>query len=639
MYAKGVTIVTSFAYISVLGISGAVVVSSAETRRPTQASSPADQTAAPAPQFSRPGGFYTEPFELQLSVTNRNAEIRFTLDGTEPTAASPRYRKPLPLVSRKGTRNALSSIPTVAGGPIAGEEVFKGWVVRARAFQTGTSTSEIATATFWIDARGRARYSLPVISLVTDAAHFFDPQTGIYVPGRAANGNYMQKGPQWVRPVHVELYETNNTCAFSQDARIKIHGNTSQMWPLKGLDLQAADSFSYRLFPDRQRIAFKHFLLRPSGQDQQVAFLRDELTESLAAEAGIETQAARPCVVFIDGEYWGLNYLKEKEDVQFVSAIAGRPKRELDYIGDQGAPKAGSAQAYWALLEYVRRNNLGKAECYAQVAEAMDLANFISYRVCEIFSYRWDINQPRLWRPQTPHGRWRWLSFDGDVAWGGFWSESPAWQFNMLAAELSTDGSLHGHNTEESTLLLRRLTTCPQFRRDFVNRFQDLLNTTFLPSNTLARIEQLSSTLAPEMEEHIRRWRAPGSVAEWRNNIDQLRNFARRRPAFAREQLRQQFHLQPSCRVVVNVSPPGGGTVRVNTLSLPVGQADDASGTNAWSGLYFKQHPISLEARAAASFRFDGWLGATNSVSTSLEFAPEKDCAVTARFVRVPEPR
>lgn len=584
---------------------------------------------APAPSFSRPGGFYTDSFDLELKVPGRETEIRFTLDGSEPTRVSAFYQKPLLIGSRAGTRNNISNIPTVPGGPMPAGEVFKGWVVRARTYQPGANPSAVVTATFWIDPRGRRRYSLPVVSLSTAPANFFSSQTGIYVSGRAMN--YLKKGPEWSRPVHVELYETNNECSLCQEARAKIHGNTSQMWPLKGLDLQASGRFGCRLFPDRSRTQFKHFLLRPSGQDQQVAFMRDELAESLAAEAGVETQATRACIVFINGEYWGLNYLTEKEDVEFVAALGSLSKRQIDYLeveGDSVKTRCGDPREYHALVDYVRRHDLQTPEAYAYVAKALDLTNYIDYKCSEIFAYRWDINQLRVWRPRTTEGRWRCLGFDYDVAWGGFWSQAPAWQFNMLAADLATDGSLHGHNIETTTLFLRRLMINAQFRRDFVNRFQDLLNTIFLPTHTLARIDQFISALAPEMEEHIRRWRAPASVTEWKHQVEELRSFGRQRPQYAREQLRQQFGLEPACRLSVRIAPINGGTVRLNTLWI------DSGKTNTWSGFYFRHHPIPVEARPSPGFRFEGWIGCTNSLSNPLTLSPEGDSTLTARFER-----
>ncbi len=59
---------------------------------------------------------------------------------------------------------------------------------------------------------GADRYSLPIVSVVSDAANFFDPEMGIYVPGNgyydvdSETSNYAQNGRSWERPVHIELF-------------------------------------------------------------------------------------------------------------------------------------------------------------------------------------------------------------------------------------------------------------------------------------------------------------------------------------------------------------------------------------------------------------------------------------------------
>jgi hypothetical protein len=589
------------------------------------------------PAFSHPAGFYTNDFELRLEAP-AGAEVRYTLDGAEPDAGSPLYLAPLAIRSRTGTPNDLSRIPTVPGGPVPAGEVFKGWVVRARTFKDGARASPAVTRTFWVTPRGRDRYSLPVVSLATARSNFFAPDIGIYIPGLAAGGNYSQRGPEWERPVHVEFHETNGAVAFAQDGDVKIHGNTSQGFPIKGLDLDGTGGrgrqpFRHRIFPDRARTEFEHVLLRPTGHDQQRAFMRDEMMQSLAAETGAESQAARACVVFLNGEYWGLHYLKEKEDAEFVGYYGDVPLDRLDYLEGYAAAKAGDTAHYEALLAFLAGNELGEPDAFAEVSTRLDVPNYIDYKVCEVFFYRWDIGNHRLWRPRTPEGRWRWLQFDNDVGWGGFWAESPAWEFNMLRAVLTPDGVLHGHNNETTTYLLRRLVANPGFRRDFINRFCDLLNTTFTPAHTLARIEAFAAILEPEMAEHTRRWRAPASLGEWQTQVRALREYAERRPAFARLHLQQQFNLRDPAQLTVSVSNPQAGQIRVNTLSL------DPPPERPWTGSYFQGHSLSLTAVSRPGYRFAGWRGLLGVEAPTVTLRLNGDLAVQADFVVADELR
>lgn len=557
------------------------------------------------PAFSHPAGFHQNTISLTISSPTPGAEIRYTLDGSEPNAGSLLYTTPLSLSSRAAAANVLSTIPTSGDWAPPAGTVFKGWVVRAGAFKAGALPSAVTTATYFIDPRGRGRYSVPVISLATDRANFFDNQIGIYVPGNTG-ANYSQRGEGWERPIHVEMVEGDNRVAFAQDADVKIHGNTSQNFRIKGIDLDGTGGkgrgpFLHRIFPNRARTEFEHFLLRPSGHDHHMAFMRDEFMQAIAAETGAESQGARACVVFLNGEYWGLHYLKEKEDAEFVSFYGNTPIDGMDFLEGYAAPRAGDTAHYNAMIQFMANSDLSRAENYAHVKTQMEVANYMDYKACEVFFYRWDIGNHRFWRPKTPDGRYRWLQFDNDVGWGGFWTSYPAWTFNMLSAVLTPDGGLNGHANETTTFLLRRLLTNAEFKRDFINRFADLLNTSLLPARTIAKINEHAAVLEPEMAEHTARWRAPESLASWRGFVQQLRDYANNRPASVRQHIIQQFGLQGTAQVTASISKADAGTAWVSTVAV--------TNTTTWTGTYFRGNPLVFRAEPRAGHRFLGWLG------------------------------
>ena len=594
------------------------------------------------PQFSHTAGFHTNSFQLTLGVTNTGAIIRYTLDGSEPGEGSPIYAAPILITNRTTAPNNLSLIPTVPSGYLPpASRVFKGTVVRAKAFKERALPSEAVTRTFFVDSKGRARYTVPVVSLATEPANFFDPNVGIYVPGNAPGDNYSQRGDDWERPVHVEFFETDGAVAFAQDADVKIHGNTSQNFPIKGLDLDGTGGsgrhpFRYRIFPERARAEFEHFLLRPSGQDYYLAFMRDEFMQSLAAELGMETQAARLAVVFLNGEYWGLHYLREKEDTDFIAYYGHCSPDNLDYLEGYVVARDGDTRHYDAMIQFLQTQDVRVPANYAQVQTFMEVPNYLDYKVAEIFNYRWDIGNHRLWRPRTRDGRWRWVQFDNDVGFGGFAAVPPPWAFNMLAYDLEPNGpwtqySLNDHNNPTSTYLLRALMLNESFRRVFINRFADLLNTTFLPAHLIARINEIAAVLAPEMPEHIQRWRAPGSFTEWNNNVQALRNFAVNRPGYARQQIGSYFGLRGTANLALAVSDTNRGSVKINTLTI-------AAPTNApWSGVYFKDNPITLSAVAKTGYRFTGWQGILGVATNTMTLLLNGDLALTAAFAVDPD--
>jgi len=108
----------------------------------SQSSNPGE-TAAVLPTFSPDGGVFAENISLQLKSPAPGVVIRFTLDGAEPTAASPAYSRALDLRSSA--------------------------VVRARAFDEKGNPGPVATRTFTLlgdDVRGFSSH-LPIVIINT----------------------------------------------------------------------------------------------------------------------------------------------------------------------------------------------------------------------------------------------------------------------------------------------------------------------------------------------------------------------------------------------------------------------------------------------------------------------------------------
>jgi hypothetical protein len=604
------------------------------------------------PKFSVGPGFYTTNVALELINTNLlpGAVIRYTRDGSEPTTNSPLYTAPIVLGPRAGTPNDISMIPTAGGWQPPLGEVFKLHVIRTRAFRTNSIPSGVNTASYCIDPRGRARFSLPIVSLSSDRANFFDANTGIYVCGNTPGCNYAQSGDLWERPCHVEFFETNGLRVLDQKSGVRMHGNTSFGFPVKGLRLhplnqQGTGPFEYRIFPDLNVDKFYRLLLRPSGHDNYLTMMRDGLMQNLMRETGIDMQGYRPAILFINGEYWGVHNLQEAFDEHYFETHypASVDKDAVDYIegyAPGAAPQNGDATHFHNLIAFMTTNNLALAANYAWVRTQMEVDNYIDYKASETFYCRWDIGNHRLWRPHTDTGRWRWIIFDQDVGYGGFWQQPTAapWTFNMLAYNLESAGPWtnyqpgNDHNHPTLTFQLRALLTNPDFKRSFINRFADLMNGTLSVERMTNVIARMAAEISPEMAEHCRRWRAPADWPTWTNNVAWLHRFATNRATYARQQLTNQFGLRGMVMVTLRVNDTNAGTIRWNTLAL-------APPTNApWSGTYFRDNAVTFSAQAFNGYRFKNWTGlagppATNATNT---LTLSGNLALTANFEALP---
>lgn len=578
------------------------------------------------PRFLEPGGLSDHPFTLHLEVTNQATTIRYTLDGSEPDERSAIYQAGISLTNRTSTPNRYSLIPTIPGGiqPPDGL-VTKLSVIRAKSFKAGQSPSATSTRSFLIAPPGSHRYSFPLVSLVSDPKNFFDPSIGIYVPGNAPGGNYAQAGDAWERPGHVEFFETNGTTAFDQDTGIRMHGNTSFYFPIKGLRLHPLNPpglgpITYPIFPTLNISNFNRLLFRPSGHDYNLTLFRDVFMQSLGEELGLDVQASRPIVLFIDGEYWGVHHTQEAfEEGYFASHYPELKTAGVDYLEGFINAVEGDTQKWDEMMAYINTHDLSSSDAYHQLQHWMDVDNYIDFKACEIYFYRWDLGNHRPWRPKTENGRFRWILFDCDVGFGGFWAVPPAWNFPALLYEIEPNGPWtqyesnpggNDHNSPIVTLLLRSLLKNSEFKNAFVNRFADLMNTTFQTNHVVSRIDAFARLLNPEMREHIARWHAPTSLTDWSNRVQALREFGIRRPAAMHQQLNQTFALGGQATIEIAVNDSSAGDIRINRTLIPLHSG------SSWIGVYFKNIPIQVTAEPKIGYRFKRWVGmdATNSV-------------------------
>ncbi len=670
----------------------------------TELSAHADSTQTlSAVQFSHPSGFYNTGFGLTLSHSDPEAIILYTLDGSEPDTSNingrtfrykNQYRQqfnqpdgpllnasyvsvqyesgsPIEIVNRTSSTNVVSmKSSTFDATPsyFPNYNIPKGTVVRARAYSAQLS-SPITSNTYFVFAGGRSTFNIPVISISIQEDYLFDYNIGVYNagidfdswrqnsfagPDGSTPANYRRRGDQWEYPAHFEFFEPGvESPVLSQLIGIRIHGGWSRADPFKTLRLYARSDygvsrFRHQIFPEQTYDNYNRLLLRNSGNDRGTTMLRDAAIQAVVEHMNFDTQAYRPAIVFINGEYWGIHNIRERLDHHYLSRVYGIESDKIDILEANASVVEGTDQHYRAMVGFIRLHSPAVEANFDSIKTLMDIDNFMDYHIAQIYvsNLDWPGNNIDYWRYQTdgyqpdaPYGhdgRWRWLMYDTDFGFG-LYSSNPS-HYNSLAAALATNGP-SWPNPEWSTILLRRLLLNNGFKNDFINRFADQLNTGFLPERVHQIIDTFADLIEPEMSEHSRRWRSPSNVSNWRNEVNRMKTWVSERPIHMRTHIRQQFNLPGTASVTLNVNDSRAGTIKINTIEITPKTPGISENPYPWSGLYFRGIPIQLTARPVAGYKFSHWSGGiADSTNQTVIVELEASRILTAHFVVDDEP-
>ena len=543
----------------------------------------------PTPRFSIAGGFYQGAQVLRFEDSDQ-IDIYYSLDGTSPDDSALRYREPIAL-------NATTA-------------------VRALGYSRGSAPSDVVTHTYFIDEP----VHLPFISIVTDPNNFFSDERGIYVTGTNGRGGYCDSAirnvkQDWERPANVELYETDGRLAFNQGAGVQIFGGCSRhRFPQKSLALFAREaygkgSFHYQLFPDKDIDRFESFVLRSSADDQVFTLFRDALSQTVLVEhMDVDVQAYRPAVLFLNGQYWGIHNIREKISEHYVAQNFGIDPDEVNLLEGNGSVITGTNAGYTAMVNYANTHDMADSAPYEIVKAQIDIDQYIDYQIGHIYLAErdWPGNNIKFWRANTgPLARWRWINFDMDQCF------TPGWIGENMIEKTTTASGTTWPNPEWSTRLFRNLLKNEGFRNEFVQRYAYHMNTTFQPDRLLSFINQFQARLAPEIPRHITKWGGQkdpdaletwmspifNSVARWEQNIEQLRRFARERPAPTTRHILDHFGLSGTSELSLTLHVPDSGVLQINGKRLHDG----------FQGTYFNDIPVVVRATPRLGYTFSHW--------------------------------
>jgi hypothetical protein len=405
-------------------------------------------------KFSVDRGFFTAPFTVEITSETAGAEIRYTTDGSEPTATT----------------------GTVYSGPIT---INRTTALRAAAFKPGLTSTNVDTHTyFFLDqvltqtGTGLPPYapwgcdgclgtnaadwdvdpdivthavasnrlttddlkSVPTISLVTNWNDMFGTGgRGIYIAGFGREV-----------PASVEMINPDGTTRFAITASTEIQGGTSDdRWKDDKLSQElkfkapygptklnadifgtgATDSFDRLMLDGVLNWSWVH--ARDAGQRAGAKYIQDQFVADLQNATGGFAPHGIFTHLYINGLYWGMYYLHERPDNTFQSDYQGGDKDEWNVMKHRTTTIVDNATnnpaGVTAATDYNSMVALANADLsidanYQALAAKLDIENFINYVLVNWYAGNddWPHQNWYASRRQSPDGKWRFHSWDAE---------------------------------------------------------------------------------------------------------------------------------------------------------------------------------------------------------------------------------
>ena len=550
----------------------------------------------PTPEFSVAAGYQTGPISLTITCDDPGAVIRYTTDGSFPTAASAIYSGPINLTETT--------------------------VVYAQAFSADADwlPSYMNWSTYFF---GADQHTIPVFSV-----------TGTQLPT-------LMGGNQIAPITGLEMFDINGQRISKSLGDTNEHGNDSWAYAQRGIDWIDRDKMGYsratelEIFRDKDRDEFKAYMFKAAANDNYPfsgggAHIRDAYVHSLSEFGGLDLdeRTHESCILYINGEYWGVYEYREKvDDWRYTDYYYGQDDEDIDFIKTWGGTWAEyGSQADWnALRNYIQTNDMTDAANYAYVESQLNVLSLMDYFIINTWSVASDwLNwNTAWWRGNNPDGearKWRYTLWDMDATFGhyinftGIPDTSP--NADPCFAEVLNDPGGQGH-----TNIWTALQENEDFYAMYINRYAGLLNTTLSCDFAVAHLDSLIEIIEPEMPRQIARW--GGTMAGWQANVQELRDFVLERCGNElTEGMEDCYDLEA---ITVTILINGDGSVLINNTTI-------TADMTPWTGTYYAGVPITFEGLPGNLVDFINWQILDGNVSLSDDEDPTIEITADGNF-------
>lgn len=468
------------------------------------------------------------------------------------------YTGPITVKDRDNDPNRLCSNtnipymydPSASSPEYPSDIVPKATVIRAMVVRPDGKKSKVVTKVYFVGKDLQTLYkNASVVSIVTDPDNLLSEETGIY-----RYGNWDNRGDEWEREADVTYIDTDGTIPFETSMGIRIHGGYSRKWGQKSFrlyfreDLGLKNLKNYPLIPGAMNFdkteattKYKKLILRNGGNDYSYTKLQDVWIQSLVDDRAFTVQSARPSVLFLNGEYWGLYNLTERYSDNYIETEFGVDKDNVIMIKNGELEEGTDTDLqYYSELQELANLDMSKEENYKCFTELVDEQSYVDYYATEIYigNNDWPDNNIQFWRSRTKDGttygdtKWRYMLYDTEFSMN---------LYNCADNLMNRLGTDIIERTKSKDSLFRALCANTGFRKKLADALMDLADNNFEVTSAKTKLDSLATIYRPLMIQYFKRF--SGSTDTFDQNIQRMKTFLEGRRTTIRTAIQNSFSL------------------------------------------------------------------------------------------------
>jgi hypothetical protein len=438
-------------------------------------------------RFSVENFFPNEPFALAIEAPTPGATIHYTTDGSWPSPTHGAvYRAPI-TIERTTVLRAYAFKPNAVSTDVRSrtyvfiDDILSQEDVAPKGAHWSTDMDpDVVRSPVYRDRIGDALLAIPTLSLVTSDEDMFG-RGGIY-------RNPAEKGRDWERRASLELVQPDGRREFEANCGVRISGGRSRVpraSPKHNFRIVFRRKYGpgklrYRLFPDSDRDRYDGFVLRAgfnhswttrTAEKNYAQYLRNAYTRDAHNATGSFNGNGRFVHLYVNGLYWGLYFMEDRQDAAFGAGIFGGSDDDFDVVQDR-KPESGRMAAFEAMFAIANRG-LASNKTFQELLGYLDLTHFIDYLIVNNFlaNYDWPLRNWRAVRKREPGARFQFFTWDAEWTLPHYrpvWTEAGNYKERLTIGDRDkTPGRLF-HNLRENAEF--RLRFADRLHRHFFNR-------------------------------------------------------------------------------------------------------------------------------------------------------------------------